>query len=73
MMQLVKLIGWNVALILRYLSSHANYRVFYIVAPSVFSQVDMFLTIAAHGGRHFIYVYLCSSHVATYIVKLDAL
>ena len=56
------------ALILRYLSCHANYCVFYIVVPSVFSQVDMFHTIAARGGRHFIYVYCV---VASYIAKLD--
>ena len=38
------------------------YRVFYTVAPSVFSQVDMFhaITAAARGGHHFIYtIYLC--------------
>ena len=51
------------------------YRVFHTVAPSVFSQVDMFHAIAAaaRGGHHFIYtVYLCIT--ASYIVKLiDAL
>ena len=36
-------------------------HVFYTVVPSVFSQVDMFHTIAACVGYHFIYVYLYST------------
>ena len=41
-------------------------------APSVFSQVDMFLAIAAaaRGEHHFIYtVYVCI--IASYIVKIN--
>ena len=48
------------------------YRVFHAVAPSVFSQVDMFhaITAAARGGHHFIYtIYLCV--VVSCIAKLD--
>ena len=48
------------------------YRVFHIVARSVFSQVDMFHAIAAavRGRHHFIYtIYLCI--VASYIAKLN--
>ena len=48
------------------------YRVFHTVAPSVFSQVDMFhaITATARGGHHFIYtIYL--RVVASCIAKLD--
>ena len=61
--------GWNITLILLVMRV---YRVFHTVAPSVFSQVDMFHAIAAaaRGGHHFIYtVYLCV--IASYIVKLN--
>ena len=48
------------------------YRMFHTVAPSIFSQMDMFHAIAAavRGGYHFVYaIYLCI--VASYIAKLD--